>query len=97
MTREEIQKQIVEFLKARNAKRVGLFGSFARKDDTPKSDIDVLVEFEGGMTLFRLAGMEEELSEKIGRKVELITDVDLNPRFMKRIADDLNIIHQQMM
>jgi predicted nucleotidyltransferase len=94
MTREEMQKSIVEFLKARNAKKVGLFGSFARRDDTPISDIDVLVEFEGGITLFRLAGMEEELSERIGRKVELITDVDLNPRFMNAIAGDLQIVYQ---
>lgn len=93
MTREEIQNIIVDFLKNYNAKRIGLFGSFARKEDTPKSDIDVMVEFEGGITYFKLASIEEELAERLGRKVELVTDVDLNPEFMRAISKDLHVIY----
>jgi predicted nucleotidyltransferase len=94
MTREEIQAKIIEFLRHHNAKKIGIFGSFARKDDTPKSDIDVLVEFEGGITYFELARMEEELSELVGRKVDLVTDLDLNPQFLKAIVQDLRMVYQ---
>ncbi len=94
MTREEIQAKIIGFLKQHNAKRIGFFGSFARKEDTPTSDIDVLVDFERGITYFKLARLEQELSELVGRKVDLVTDVDLNPQFMNAILHDLNVIYQ---
>ncbi len=94
MSREEMQHSIVDFLKSRNATKVGLFGSFARKEDVADSDVDIVVEFKDGISFFQLAWMEAELSEKLGRKVDLITDVDLNPKFMDAIANDLQTIYQ---
>lgn len=94
MTREEIQTGIIEFLKRHNAKKIALFGSFARGEETRKSDIDVLVEFEGGVTYFKLASMQEELTERLGRNVDLVTDVDLNPKFFRAISNDLHVIYQ---
>ena len=94
MSREEIQHSIVDFLKNRSAKKIALFGSFARKEDQSDSDIDICVEFNEGITFFQLARIEAELSERLGRKVDLVTDIDLNPRFMNAIANDLQTIYQ---
>ena len=57
-----------------------MFGSVLRDDFGPESDVDVLVEFEPGarVGLIRLAGMEIELSEMIGREVDMRTAEDLS-------------------
>lgn len=53
--------------------RMALFGSVLREDFTPESDVDVLVEFAPGvrLTLFDLAGVENELADLFGRRVDL--------------------------
>jgi len=54
-------------------KRVGLFGSYSRGEQTEKSDIDLLVEFEKPIDFFKLFELEEYLSEGLGAKVEIVT------------------------
>lgn len=53
-------------------KKIGIFGSFAFGDFTPKSDIDILVEFQKTVSYFELIGLEDYLSGKLGRKVDLV-------------------------
>ena len=61
---------------------MSLFGSVLRDDFRPESDVDVLVEFEPGFTPgLAFFGMEEELSEILGRKVDLNTSGFLSPHF----------------
>ena len=62
-----------------NVKTVGLFGSFARGEQTKKSDIDLLVEFENPIGLFELVELEEYLSGILGAKVEIVTPDALKP------------------
>ena len=52
---------------------VGIFGSYSRKENTRQSDIDILVRFKKGLSLLQLIKLENELSEKLGIKVDLIT------------------------
>ena len=75
------QEQISEFCRRRYIRRLALFGSVLRDDFTPDSDVDMLVEFEPGVRvgLIRLAGMELELGEILGRKVDLNTPRCLRP------------------
>lgn len=94
MTREEIQKNIVEFLKARNAKKIGLFGSFARNEETEKSDIDVLVSFREGVNFFDLVGMELDLSDLVGKKIDLVEEEGINKRLKPSVERDLQILYQ---
>jgi len=76
-----------EFCRRHHIRKLALFGSVLRDDFGPDSDIDVLVEFEPdhipGLAFF---SMEDELSEMIGRKVDLNTPGFLSPRFRTRVA-----------
>jgi len=62
-----------------NVKSVGLFGSCARGEQTRKSDIDLLVEFESPIGLFELVELEEYLGGILGAKVEIVTPDALKP------------------
>jgi predicted nucleotidyltransferase len=55
------------------ARNVRVFGSVARGDAGPGSDIDVLVEFEPGRSLLDLIGLQQDLSDLLGRKVDVVS------------------------
>ena len=65
--------------------RIGVFGSFAFGDFTKKSDIDVLVEFNRSIGLFQLLSLQEYLSDKLGRKVDLVPKDSLKKYIKKDI------------
>lgn len=68
------QEKIADFCRRHRIRRLALFGSILRDDFTPASDIDVLVEFEPGATPgWDFFGMQDELSDILGRKVDLNT------------------------
>jgi hypothetical protein len=79
------KERIAEFCRRNHIRRLALFGSVLRDDFGPDSDVDVLVEFEPGarVGLMRLAGMEIELGQLLGRKVDLNT-----PGFLSRYFRD---------
>ena len=82
----KIDKQRVEAFCNRNRiRRLALFGSVLRDDFAPDSDVDVLVEFEDGhVPGLAFFAMEQELSEILGRKVDLNT-----PQFLSRYFRDV--------
>ncbi|MCB1268626.1 MAG: nucleotidyltransferase family protein [Microthrixaceae bacterium] len=59
---------------------VALFGSVARGDDTPESDIDFLVEFEPGSSLFDLMDLQEALGQLLGVPVDVVSVGGLKDR-----------------
>lgn len=68
------KERIAEFCRQNRIRRLALFGSVLRDDFGPASDVDVLVEFEPGTRVgLRFFGLEIELSEILGRKVDLNT------------------------
>jgi predicted nucleotidyltransferase len=76
--------KVVDFCRRHHIRSLALFGSVLRNDFGPDSDVDVLVEFESDhIPGFGFFGMEEELSELFGRKVELHT-----PNFLSRYFRD---------
>ncbi len=75
---------IATFCVRHHVRRLALFGSVLREDFRPDSDLDVLVEFKEGHTPgLAFFGMQEELSELLGRKVDLNT-----PGFLSRYFRD---------
>jgi uncharacterized protein len=73
--------------------RLGLFGSFARDNAGPESDVDLLVEFAtGSKTLKNLVGLSRHLEEKLGRKVELVTREALNELTGKYIVQEVEYV-----
>lgn len=90
MDQSAIRNIILNHLKEFNPVKVGLFGSFARGDNKSGSDIDILVEFKESPSLLTLIKIENDLSEILGTKVDLITPGALNnKRIKKSIQKDL--------
>ena len=85
--------RIAEFCLRHRIRRLSLFGSILRDDFQPESDIDLLVEFEQGarVGMIRVAGMEIELSEILGRKVDLNTPGFLSPYYRDRILAEAQV------
>lgn len=73
-------------------KTLGIFGSYIRDEQTKKSDVDILVEFEKTLGLFDFVGMELELSEMLSEKVDLCPKNALKPRISKYILDEVKYI-----
>ena len=74
--------------KAHGARSVELFGSAARGEDRPGSDLDFLVELEPGRSLLDLIGLAEDLQEALGRKVEAVTAAGMKPRVLAEARRD---------
>jgi len=87
------RERIAEFCRRNHIRKLSLFGSVLRDDFRLDSDVDVLAEFEPGAVvgLIRLAGMEIELSEMLGRKVDLNTAGFLNRYFRARVLAEAEV------
>ena len=86
--------KISEFCRHNQIHRLALFGSVLRDDFTPESDVDVLVEFEPGHTPgLAFFGMEENLSQLLGRKVDLNTPAFISPYFRQEVLDHLEVLY----
>ena len=90
MDQSEIKNIILSHLNEFNPIKVGIFGSYARGDNKKGSDIDILVEFKEAPSLLTLIKLENDLSEILGIKVDLVTTGALkNKRIKKSIQKDL--------
>lgn len=80
---------IAEFCHRNQIRKLSLFGSVLRADFGPESDIDVLVEFEptAHVGYFGLARMQRELTELLGRKVDLLTPGALSKYFKQQVLE----------
>jgi len=89
------KKDLGEFCRRHHIRRLSLFGSILRDDFGPDSDVDVLVEFDPGFAigLIRLAGIERELSEKLGRKVDMRTQADLSRYFRDEVVAKAEVVY----
>ena len=78
-------------LKAAGVVRLSLFGSTARGDRRPDSDIDLLAAFDETrrISLLDVAGIEIQLSELLGRTVDLVEEGTLKPRVRKRVEAEV--------
>lgn len=92
---QHVNNIIITTLKELDPIRIGIFGSYARNEQTKESDIDILVKLNKGITLLQLVRIENELSEKLGIKVDLVTEGALTNKKLKRaIIRDLEIIFE---
>jgi len=86
--------KIAEFCRHNRIHRLALFGSVLRDDFTPESDVDVLVEFEPGTRVgLRFFGMERELSEILGHKVDLNTPGFLSKYFRDDVIAEAEVLY----
>jgi len=86
------RNKIADFCRRHHIRRLSLFGSVLRDDFGPASDVDVLVEFESGhIPGLAFFSLEKELSQIIGRKVDLNTPKFLSPYFRERIERESEV------
>ena len=86
-------KKLVEICRANDISMVGVFGSMARGDNTSKSDIDLVVKFAKRTGFFALVRLERELSDALGRKVDLLTENAISPYLREEILGNLQVIY----
>lgn len=81
------RERLAAFCRKHHIQRLALFGSVLRDDFRPDSDVDMLVEFEPAARVgfFGLASMELELTDIIGRKVDLRTPKELSRYFRDEV------------
>jgi hypothetical protein len=91
----EIQSGAIADLCLRNhIRRLALFGSILREDFGPQSDVDVLVEFEPGQTPgFDFIRIQDNLSEILGRPVDLHTPLSLSKYFRDEILREAEVLY----
>ncbi|HUG77701.1 MAG TPA: nucleotidyltransferase family protein [Burkholderiales bacterium] len=74
--------------RAYGARSIELFGSAARGEERPGSDLDFMVELEPGRSLLDLIGLGEDLQQALGRKVEAVSKPAMKPRVLARAQRD---------
>lgn len=80
---------IVSVTETLNPKLLGIFGSYARGDSSANSDLDILIDFDRRINLLELIAIEQQLSEFLGIKIDLVTLRSVNPALLKYIEADL--------
>ena len=68
---------------------IRVFGSAARGDDRPDSDVDFLVDLEPGRDLLDLIAAKQDLEDLLGRKVDIVTERSVSPYIRDFITEDL--------
>lgn len=92
ITQEQIAI-IIEAMKPYKPSKIGVFGSFARNEESTESDIDILYQFKETIGLFKLIQLQEKLQNQLNRKVDLISEKYLHPQLKPHILNDVKIIY----
>ncbi|MFB6225984.1 MAG: nucleotidyltransferase family protein [Candidatus Paceibacteria bacterium] len=92
-TKEEIIEQIKPVLRKHDITKAGIYGSYARGNTSPDSDVDLLIDFNDRKNIFDLVGIEQELENKLNLAVDLSTFRSLSDRFKPYITSDLFIFY----
>jgi predicted nucleotidyltransferase len=98
--KESIDMQkLIDICKKNGIAYLAIFGSYARGNYSMKSDLDLLVRFskkaDDEISLLDLVGIEQELSEKLNVKVDLLTEEAISPYIKKYIMGDLKVIFDE--
>ncbi len=88
---ESRREQVMAIAARHHASRVRLFGSAARGDDRPDSDIDLLVDFDEDSSLFDLMRMSRELEALLGRAVDVVSAGGLKTRDRAILAESVDL------
>ena len=90
-------EEIAEFCRRHRIVRLRAFGSVLRDDFTPESDVDLIVEFEPGtrIGLISLMGLQRQLGELLGRRVDLNTPDMLSKYFRDRVLRRAEVFYER--
>jgi predicted nucleotidyltransferase len=85
MSIEEIKRKITPILDLYGVKRAAVFGSVARGEEKPDSDVDILVELSEPLGLLKFAKLNYTLEDALEKKVDLIKSTSIKPSFKDNI------------
>lgn len=86
-----------EFFSTQPVEKAWIFGSFARDEERPDSDVDILVRYRAGtrLGLFGICELRERIENILGHRVDLVEDGTLYPRVEKEVEAEKIIIYER--
>ncbi len=93
-TIQEIGSKCTPLFKRYGVTRASVYGSVARGEARPDSDVDMIVSLKEPLGLFKFYAMNDQLEDLLGRKVDLSTPKSINPHLARRIAGDIKVIYE---
>ena len=90
----KIKKKIISILIKHGIKKILVFGSYARNEATPKSDLDLIVDFPEGTSLLDHVGIEIELSESLNMKIDLLSRNGISPYIKNQVLKEAIVIYE---
>ena len=82
---QQMREQILLIARKHNAEKVYVFGSCARKEETPESDVDLLVDFNQDATLFDQVDIQDEINSLLDCKVDIVSRRGLHLYIKRRV------------
>lgn len=89
------RETIITICRKNGISMIGVFGSTARGAATESSDIDLLIRLSKPKSLLSIVKLERNLSEMLGRKVDLLTETAISPYLRERIFNELVVIYEE--
>lgn len=87
---QKLEENLPEIQERFGIETIGLFGSVSRGEDTPDSDVDVMVSFvAGAMTMRHFMGVADYLEELLGRKVDVVTTTGISPYILPYVQQEI--------
>jgi predicted nucleotidyltransferase len=87
--------QLIDICRQNDVSMIGVFGSMARGEAKNKSDIDLIVRFSKRKSLLAVVRLERELTEALGRKVDLLTEGAISPYLRERILKEMRVVYEK--
>ena len=94
LTMQEIGSRCAPLFKRYGVARASVFGSVARGESKPESDIDLVISLKSPIGLFKFYELNDALEKTLGHKVDLATPRSLNPHLARRIVNDLISVYE---
>ena len=85
--------RMIDICRQNDVSMIGVFGSMARGEAQKKSDIDLIVRFSKRKSLLSMVRLERELSEALGRKVDLLTEAAISPYMRESVLKELKVVY----
>ncbi len=97
MTTEAMTQKIAEYFKTQPVLKAWLFGSFARGEETPESDVDILVVYDRSQPigLFKLSEMHLALEDLLNKPVDLVEEAMMYPWVSDSVNQDRKLIYER--
>ena len=93
LDRATIQYYVTSLGKEYGVAKASLFGSYARGDATPDSDVDLLIE-KGALRGMQVLDFQEDLSKALGKSVDIVTTAGASERFLDKIRADEVVLYE---